>query len=249
MYPPLDFVAGSSSSRYKFREDSLGIDSDEVLDGLGDPLKAQISSSMHAPPMLGGAYSSDFNSETFMLQPSAAQHGFSTPTMVARSTYMRALATVEALKRRIHQLEKENVDVLAEARNWKSAFEKVLGSSGNTDVVSAETQTQTTYDRVKHKNLKFWSAESWKPYKQGGAKYDFYKSSDGVPIFLENLDGTVINKHAFSDLNTVIKLSYHSLKSSGLAAPSWGKMSKEGYEYMEKQVANNFPAIREAEGN
>ncbi|KAI1782307.1 hypothetical protein LXA43DRAFT_854590, partial [Ganoderma leucocontextum] len=71
----------------------------------------------------------------------------------------------------------------------------------------------------------------------------------GVPIFLENLDGTVMDKHAFSDLNAVIKLSYHSLKAKGWAAASWGKMSREGYEYMEKQVTKNFPAICEAEKN
>ncbi len=95
------------------------------------------------------------------------------------------------------------------------------------------------FDVILHKDVRFWGFDTYKPYSKRGSKAHLGKA-DGVDIYLERLDGTVISKTEYSDLRLVLKRLLSTLQQNGAAAPSWRQLSHEAYAYMSSGLRKAF---------
>ncbi|CDO70603.1 hypothetical protein BN946_scf184656.g18 [Trametes cinnabarina] len=172
---------------------------------------------------------------------------------------------------RIQELETRNIELTATARAMENAYNilassKVESNSINTrrkvDLIAAgvsslraplpapvnEEDLKPTYDPEYHADLKFWEKRSWEPYSSRHHLHEFALEG-GVPRFLENLDGTVIDKKTYEDLRSVVKTVFQELQDNGQAPETWSKRNVTALRFMHAQVYAHFPQVRECDNH
>ncbi|CDO75333.1 hypothetical protein BN946_scf184966.g1 [Trametes cinnabarina] len=171
----------------------------------------------------------------------------------------------------IQELETRNIELTATARAMENAYNilassKVESNSINTrrkvDLIAAgvsslraplpapvnEEDLKPTYDPEYHADLKFWEKRSWEPYSSRHHLHEFALEG-GVPRFLENLDGTVIDKKTYEDLRSVVKTVFQELQDNGQAPETWSKRNVTALRFMRAQVYAHFPQVRECDNH
>ncbi|KAI0644788.1 hypothetical protein C8Q79DRAFT_967774 [Trametes meyenii] len=112
------------------------------------------------------------------------------------------------------------------------------------------------YDRDKHSKIRFFTRESYRPYLKGGVLHEEStvqlpmpgtSKLRSVPIYLENIDGTVMAADRYKDLRSFITKTLHSLVVARIAPEKWSKMSNLALCILIEQVIHNFPELAECE--
>ncbi|CDO77874.1 hypothetical protein BN946_scf184287.g5 [Trametes cinnabarina] len=118
-----------------------------------------------------------------------------------------------------------------------------LGTTDLSDVSSLVDDQSPAYDADKHGDLKFWNKSSWDPYMPRHHLSE-YSLSDGVPRFLENLDGTVMDRKEYEDLRSVIKRAFQELYDHNQAPETWSRRNLKAQSFVRMQVYRHYPVLR-----
>ncbi|OSC98154.1 hypothetical protein PYCCODRAFT_1471224 [Trametes coccinea BRFM310] len=181
------------------------------------------------------------------------------------SEYRDALMLIETLRHRVKELETSNIELAATARAMENAYRLLLttkttdvpsdpaapgsssasrlGTADLSDVSSLDDDQSPAYDADKHGDLKFWNKSSWDPYMPRHHLSE-YSLSDGVPRFLENLDGTVMDRKEYEDLRSVIKRAFQELYDHNQAPETWSRRNFKAQSFVRMQVYRHYPVLR-----
>ncbi|KAI0632547.1 hypothetical protein C8Q77DRAFT_1058887, partial [Trametes polyzona] len=136
-----------------------------------------------------------------------------------------------------------------------------LGRQGNATRHITRTPAPTvTYDKSKHGKLRFFYREQFRPYMKGQPKSDLATIEvDGgsgapsrvknIPIYMESLDGTLMNLQRYSDLRAHLRALFQTLLDEGLAPTVWSKINDTALNYVLVQVSRSFPEVAECENS
>ncbi|OJT02621.1 hypothetical protein TRAPUB_6847 [Trametes pubescens] len=102
-----------------------------------------------------------------------------------------------------------------------------------------------SYDADKHSKMSFFSKKDFKRYQPKQPLADLAYNDEGVPIYLEQLDGSVMSADLYNDLRTLLKQVYETLETYDIAPSSWKHISGVAFQYTASQVYAKFPCLGE----
>lgn len=97
--------------------------------------------------------------------------------------------------------------------------------------------------------LRFWTAEDWAPYTQAGPKHDISTSEEGVPLYLEEEDGTTFPLPKYLDLRKLVRERSHTLSFHTLAPSTWGNKNVHSTRYMLSEIYKSYPELANCHGH
>ncbi|KAI0720193.1 hypothetical protein C8T65DRAFT_735953 [Cerioporus squamosus] len=193
-------------------------------------------------------------------------HGFQfstgSPSIVSRSQHFQVLQQLEAARRRIYDLEIANAQLAATATATESAFAVLAKAqpamlqasqaaatsnpfAPNLDPLASNNSldygARTPGPRgPQHSKIRMWTTKDYKPFGKRGNQRHHGQSSDGVDIYLERLDGTIISYKEYTDLRNVLKRHVNTLIQHGHAASTWSALNNEAHAYICRGLKKSF---------
>ncbi|KAJ3011335.1 hypothetical protein NUW54_g2209 [Trametes sanguinea] len=189
---------------------------------------------------------------------------------VSKGEYLKALHRVDLLQRRCQELEKSNVELrttirimmdireddslldVAQHIDFNPCVKTSTSVRGTTVVQGLQVPTDDipspVYDPEKHGKLRFWSADQWHPFSGHGPRSREARK-DGVPIFLENEDGSVFTQYRYAELCALIKTLLQTLARHSLAPATWGARTTHAERYIQHEVYKSFPVLANCQGH
>ncbi|CDO77255.1 hypothetical protein BN946_scf184753.g5 [Trametes cinnabarina] len=109
---------------------------------------------------------------------------------------------------------------------------------------TAQDEQCPVYDKDRHSALQFWEKAAWESYMPRRHLHEF-SLADGVPRYLEHLDGSTLEKKEYEDLRALLKMVFQELQDNGLAPDTWGRRNITALQFVHAQVYAHYPDLRE----
>ncbi|KAI0632909.1 hypothetical protein C8Q77DRAFT_1158359 [Trametes polyzona] len=122
-------------------------------------------------------------------------------------------------------------------------------TSDGSSIVTPKTLVCPDFDPNDYVHIKFWTRDSWRPYRQGQPLYTNHNNADGVPICFQNADGSVITKACITKMYAFQRSLWEKYRAKGILPDQWSKASSDVIADHRRGMYDQFPELALCKGH